>query len=161
MSETVIASRFAGGSRIEIDTDKSRLDIGTIHRFLSQSSHWARGISLGLLCRAIDNSLAFGLYRDGAQIGFARIITDTATFAYLADVFVVAEERNSGLGQWLVEAILAHPPLHGLRRWLLVTRDAQNLYRRCGFADLSADLAYLERVDRDAYRQCEEGAASA
>ena len=86
--------------------------------------------------RAIAHSLCFGLYRDGAQIGFARVVTDEATFAYLADVFVVAEERNAGLGQWLVETILAHPPLQGLRRWLLVTRDAASLYRRCGFADL-------------------------
>jgi GNAT superfamily N-acetyltransferase len=103
------------------------------------------------LRRAIAHSLSFGLYRDGAQIGFARVVTDQATFAYLADVFVVAEERNAGLGQWLIETILAHPPLRGLRRWLLVTKNAKNLYLRCGFAELCEDFSYMERFDPAVY----------
>ena len=100
---------------------------------------------------ALAHSLVFGLYREDRQIGFARVVTDRATFAYLTDVFVSAEERNSGLGQWLVETILAHPPLQGLRRWLLVTKHAKSLYLRCGFTELSRDLAYLERFDPAVY----------
>src|SRR5277367_1913249 len=136
MTQSVIARRIAGGSTYEIDTDKDRLDIGLIHDFLGRCSHWARGIPRDVLERAIANSLCFGLYCDGQQIGFARVVTDEATFAYLADVFVTAGERNAGLGQFLVETILAHEPLQGLRRWLLVTSKAAPLYRRCGFTDL-------------------------
>ncbi len=113
-----------------------------------------------MLDRAIANSLCFGLYRDGAQIGFARLVTDEATFAYLADVFVVAEARNTGLGQWLIETILAHPRLCGLRRWHLVTRDAASLYRRCGFADLQPQrFTYLDRYNPDVYAAGGETAA--
>jgi GNAT superfamily N-acetyltransferase len=151
MSDTVIACRLAGGHCLEVDTDPARLDRELIHRFLAECSHWARGIPRETLDRAIAHSLVFGLYRDGAQVGFARLVTDRATFAYLADVFVVAGARNAGLGRFLVEAILAHPPLQGLRRWLLVTRDAASLYRRAGFADLTPGLAYLERFDANVY----------
>lgn len=150
MSESVLACRADGGHVYEIDTNPNRLDLDVIHNFLANCSHWARGIPRGTLCRAIDHSLVFGLYRDGAQIGFARLVTDHATFAYLADVFVLAEARSAGLGQWLVETILAHPPLAGLRRWLLVTRDAATLYRRCGFTDL-APATYLEIWDPECY----------
>ncbi|HZT87806.1 MAG TPA: GNAT family N-acetyltransferase [Stellaceae bacterium] len=151
MTGTVIASRTCGGHFYEIDTDRERLDLPFVHDFLANCSHWARGIPLDVLRRAIENSLAFGLYRDAAQIGFARVVSDRATFAYLADVFVIAEERHNGLGQWLVETLLARPPLHGLRRWLLVTRDAASLYRRCGFTDLQPGFAYLERFDGNSY----------
>jgi len=151
MTDTVIASRVVRGRRYQIDTDPSRLDIPLIHWFLAEYSHWARDIPLATLRRAIAHSLVFGLYRDGAQVGFARIVTDQATFAYLADVFVVPEERNAGLGRWLVEVILGYPPLQGLRRWLLVTKNAKSLYLRCGFAELSSDLSYLERFDPTVY----------
>ena len=160
MTQSVIARRMIGGFSYEIDTDKARLDIGLIHHFLSECSHWARGIPRALLDRAIANSRCFGLYRDGAQIGFARAVSDEATFAYLADVFVVAEERNAGLGQFLVEAVLAHEPLQGLRLWLLVTRDAASLYRRCGFADLTAGRTYLQRFDPGVYAGGAEKAAA-
>jgi GNAT superfamily N-acetyltransferase len=161
MVQNVIARRMVGGFSYEIDTAKDRLDLGLIHDFLSRCSHWARGMPRELLERAVANSLCFGLYRDGAQIGFARIVTDAATFAYVADVFVVAEERNAGLGQWLVEAILAHEPLQGLRRWHLVTRDAASLYRRCGFADLQQPrLTYLDRYDPEVYARTADRAAA-
>jgi N-acetylglutamate synthase-like GNAT family acetyltransferase len=150
MTQSVIARRATGGVTYEIDTDKNRLDIGSIHEFLSRCSHWARDIPRPVLERAIANSLCFGLYRDGTQIGFARVVTDEATFAYLSDVFVLAEYRDGGLGQFLVETILAHKP--GLRLWLLVTRDAASLYRRCGFSDLAADRTYLHRFDPGVYR---------
>jgi GNAT superfamily N-acetyltransferase len=149
MTESIVASRAVGGRCYEIDTDQDRLDFALIHHFLADCSHWARGISRDVLRRAIDHSLAFGLYRGAAQVGFARVVTDAATFAYLADVFVLPEERNRGLGQWLVETILADRRLLRLRRWLLVTRDAENLYRRCGFAELRSGVSYLERFDAD------------
>jgi GNAT superfamily N-acetyltransferase len=129
----------------EIDTDQSRLDLAMIHAFLVRS-HWAKGIPFAVMCKAIEHSIAFGLYRDGRQVGFARVVTDHATFAYLADVFVLEEHRNAGLGRHLVETILAHPELQGLRRWLLGTRDAQSLYRRCGFADPPRPFVFLERL---------------
>jgi N-acetylglutamate synthase-like GNAT family acetyltransferase len=147
MTESVVVRREFGGHTYEIDSDKERLDFIMIHHFLSRCSHWASGITREVLRRAIAHSLAFGLYRDDEQIGFARVVSDEATFAYLADVFVIAEERNAGLGQWLVETILADPRLQQLRRWLLVTRDAKSLYQRCGFAAFTPGLAYLERFD--------------
>jgi GNAT superfamily N-acetyltransferase len=151
MTQSVIARRNAGGASYEIDIAKDRLDIGLIHDFLSRCSHWARGIPRDVLDKAIANSLCFGLYRDRQQVGFARLVTDEATFAYLADVFLVAEHRNTGLGQFLVEAILAWEPLQGLRRWLLVTSKAASLYRRCGFTDLVSSCNYLERFEPNAY----------
>src|SRR5690242_20494443 len=142
--------KIADGVRYEIDTDRARLDMRVIHEFLS-TSHWARGIPMAVLTRAVRRSLPFGLYKDGRQIGFARVVTDSATFAYLADVFVLEAERGQGLGRWLVESILAHPGLQGLRRWLLGTRDAHGLYRRCGFGEPAPPFAFLERHDAAIY----------
>mgnify|MGYP001292097524 CR=1 FL=1 len=143
--------RLANGSiRYEIDTDKARLDLAVIHGFLARS-HWATGIPLSVVERAIENSLVFGLYRDGRQIGFARIVSDHATFAYLADVFVLAPERGKRLGRWLVETVLRHPELQGLRRWLLGTRDAQGLYAQCGFRAPAPPFAFMERSDQAVY----------
>jgi len=150
MSRSNAAIAPAPGGALDVDSDKSRLDLALIHAFLVRS-HWAQGIPFAVMKKAIDNSLAFGLYRDGSQIGFARIVTDHATFAYLADVFVIEGERGQGLGRHLVETVLAHPELQGLRRWLLVTRDAQNLYRRCGFKAPPGSYSFLERVDREVY----------
>jgi GNAT superfamily N-acetyltransferase len=147
------ATEAAAGEPVvvdEIDTDKSRLDFAVIHGFLSRS-HWAAGIPAEVLRRAIDGSLCFGVYRDGAQIGFARVVTDYATFAYLADVFVLEAYRNEGIGRKLMAAIQAHPELQGLRRWLLVTRNAQRLYRRCGFSEPPPLYSVMERVDPDIY----------
>jgi GNAT superfamily N-acetyltransferase len=148
MSRSNAAIAPASSGALEIDSDKARLDLALIHAFLARSP-WAAGIPFAVMKTAIDNSLAFGLYRDGSQIGFARVVTDHATFAYLADVFIVEGERGNGLGRALVTAILADPALHGLRRWLLVTRDAQNLYRRCGFT--TPRFTVLERLDGDVY----------
>jgi GNAT superfamily N-acetyltransferase len=159
MTQSVIARRTAGGVGYEIDTAKDRLDIGLIHHFLSHCSHWARGIPRETLERAIAHSLCFGLYADGKQIGFARVVSDEATYAYVSDVFVVAEHRNGGLGQFLMEAVLDHEPLQGLRLWQLVTRDAASLYRRCGFTDLAPCRTYLHRFDPDAYAGAEKAAA--
>jgi GNAT superfamily N-acetyltransferase len=121
----------------EISTDKGRLDRAVIHRFLSEESYWARGVPRDVVDRAIENSLCFGLYRDDLQVGFARVVTDRAAIAYLADVFVLPEHRGKGLGKWLIEAVLAHPDLQGLRRFFLGTEDAHSLYRRFGFRPLA------------------------
>src|SRR5947209_15183020 len=118
-SSAALAAAAPSDVAIEIDTEKARLDFPLIHNFLARS-HWAAGIPADVLRRAIDNSLCFGVYRDGAQIGFARVVTDFATFAYLTDVFVLEAHRREGIGRRLVAAIDAHPDLQGLRRWLLV-----------------------------------------
>jgi Acetyltransferase (GNAT) family len=135
---------------ITIDTDRCRLDIAFVHGFLERS-HWARGIPMATLARAIDHSIPFGLYKGDRQIGFARVVTDHATFAYLADVFVIEAEQGKGYGSRLVAAILAHPELQGMRRWLLGTRDAHGLYRPFGFAEPALPFSFLERVDRAVY----------
>jgi GNAT superfamily N-acetyltransferase len=145
-------SRVVGDALYDIDTDKARLDRALIHRFLV-ASPWANGIPRAVLERAIDHSIAFGLYRATRQVGFARIVTDFATFAYIADVFVMPEERGKGLGRWLVETMLAHPELQGLRRWLLGTRSAHGLYRRCGFAEAPPPFSFLERHDVAVYEK--------
>jgi len=120
----------------EISTDRNRLDVGLIHDFLC-SSYWAKDIPLSVVETSIQNSLCFGAFCDGKQIGFARVITDFATFAYLADVFVVPAHRARGVSKMLVRAVVAHPQLQGLRRILLATRDAHGLYKKFGFEPLS------------------------
>ena len=147
--------KVADGVRYEIDTDRARLDMRVVHGFLS-ASHWARGIPMAVLQRAIRRSLPFGLYKDGRQVGFARVVTDHATFAYLADVFVLEADRGQDLGRWLIESILAHPALQGLRRWLLGTRDAQGFYRKLGFAEPPAPFGFLERLDAMVYEATAE-----
>jgi GNAT superfamily N-acetyltransferase len=145
-------TRLAAGASYEIDTDKARLDRAAIHRFLSRSP-WAKGIPLDVVERAIAQSLSFGLYRADRQVGFARVVTDHATVAYLADVFVLPHERGKGLGRWLVDTILTHPELLGLRRWLLGTRAAQGLYRRCGFREPPPPFTFMERLDAGVYER--------
>jgi GNAT superfamily N-acetyltransferase len=136
--------------RFVVSTDPARLDLEGIHGALS-SSYWAKGISRDLVAQAIEHSLCFGLYDIDKQIGFARVISDYSTFGYLADVYVVAEYRGQGLGTWLIEVVRAHPKLGGLRRFLLVTRDAHSLYRRLSFAPLSDPDRFMEIYRNDAY----------
>ena len=130
-----------------ISTDRARLDLDAIHSYLSLESYWARGRSRDRVVRGIENSLPFGVYRDGAQVGFARVVTDYATFAWLADVFVLKEHRGRGLSKWLMEVILGHPELQGFRRWVLATKDAHELYRKFGFIDLHRPERWMERPD--------------
>ena len=115
-----------------ITTDPRRLDIDAIHAYLSRS-FWAEGIPRETVAKSIANSLCFGLFDDAAQVGLARVVTDRATFAYLCDVYVLETHRSQGLGKWLIETVMAHPDLQGLRRFHLVTRDAHGLYSRHGF----------------------------
>lgn len=133
-----------------ISTDPARFDLVVIHGFLT-SSYWATGIPAATVQAAIDHSLAFGIYEGDQQVGFARVITDSATFAYLADVFVIESHRGQGLSKWLLACILAHPDLQGLRRVLLATRDAHGLYAQYGFQPLRAPDRWMERHDPDIY----------
>lgn len=127
----------------DISNDNRLLDLEVIHGFISQS-YWAKEIPKNLVERMIKNSLCFGLYYRGSQVGFARIISDHATFAYLADVFILPGHRGRGLSKALVQTILAHPELQGLRRWMLVTLDAQGLYGQFGFKPLEHPERHLE-----------------
>lgn len=135
----------------EISTEKSKLQIDIIYRFLSEESYWARTRTPEQMRRAIDNSLCFGVYRGQRQIGFARVISDLATFAYIGDVFVLPEYRGRGLSKWLMETIVGHPDLQGLRRWLLATKDAHGLYSQFGFDTLRFPERWMERTAPDAY----------
>lgn len=133
-----------------ISSDPGKLDLSVVHGFLS-TSYWSRGLPLDVLRRAIAGSLCFGLYHGDAQVGFARVITDKATFAYLCDVFVLEAYRGKGLGRWLMEAIVSHPDLQGLRRFVLVTRDAHGLYEQFGFRPLARPEGYMEWHRADIY----------
>lgn len=134
----------------EIDTDKRRLDIASVHRFLSEA-YWAKNRTLEQTLTAIENSLCFGVYRGREQIGFARVITDKATFAYIGDVFVVESHRGKGLSKWMMQVIVEQPDLQNLRRWLLATRDAHGLYKQYDFAELRFPERWMERTATDAY----------
>jgi GNAT superfamily N-acetyltransferase len=122
-------------AELSITTDRSRLDLDMIHGFLSRSSYWAAGIPRELVVRALRHSTCFGAFEGEAQVGFARVISDHATFAYVCDVFVLDSHRGRGVGKELMAAIKSHPELQGLRRWVLFTRDAQGLYRQYGFSE--------------------------
>ena len=129
-----------------ISTDKSLLDLEVIHGFLD-ASYWAAGRSIEAIRRSIENSLTFGVYKGESQIGFARVITDYATFAWIADVFILEEHQGQGLGKLLMEVIITHPELQGFRRWVLATKDAHELYRRFGFRELKRPERWMERHD--------------
>lgn len=126
---------------------RDRLDIELIHRFLNAESYWVPGIDRDVVERALAHSHCFGVYRDGAQCAFARVVTDYAGFAYLADVFVVAAARGQGIGSALIDFVLAHPQLQRMRRFLLATRDAHALYARFGFEPLQAPERFMQRYD--------------
>lgn len=137
---------------LDISTDKARLDIALIHRFLSEESAWARGIARELVERSIAHSLCFGAYLDGAQVGFARVVTDQATYAYLVDVFVVEAQRGRGHSKALMEAVMAHPALQGLRRFSLATSTAHGLYAQFGFAPPQRPQSLMERYFPQLYQ---------
>jgi GNAT superfamily N-acetyltransferase len=134
----------------EISTDPRRLDVAAIHAFLTLS-YWSPGVPRAIVERAIANSLCFGMYRGSEQVGFARVVTDRATFAYLADVFVLESHRGQGLSKWLMEVIMSHADLQGLRRFLLATKDAHGLYSQFGFTQLASPLRLMEIWKPDIY----------
>ncbi|MEP6597097.1 MAG: GNAT family N-acetyltransferase [Ginsengibacter sp.] len=125
-----------------VSTDKSKIDLDYVQRFLSQS-YWSPAIEMSVVKKAMEGSLSFGIYNNNNQIGYARVITDTATFAYLADIFIDENFRRRGLGKWLVEMIMKHPDLQGLRRVILTTKDAHKLYEQCGFTSITNAERYM------------------
>ena len=135
----------------EIVTERNRLDIAMIHGFL-QSSYWAKNVPRSVVERSIEGSLCFGVFRGGQQVGFARVVTDFATMAYLADVFVVPEHRGRGISKMLIRAILDHPRLQGLRRFLLATQDAHGLYAQFGFKPLANPEHFMTLHNPNVYR---------
>jgi len=134
-----------------VSSDRSRLDVDMIHSFLT-NCYWAKGIPRETVERSIEHALCFGIYDgNGAQVGFARVISDFATVAYLGDVFVLESHRERGLGKWLMDCIMQHHALQGLRRWILLTRDAHGLYRQFGFTPLKTADRYMELHRPDVY----------
>ncbi|MEO7672759.1 MAG: GNAT family N-acetyltransferase [Pyrinomonadaceae bacterium] len=138
-------------SQLTISTDASKLQVDVIHEFLVNDSYWAKERSIEQTRAAIENSICFGVYDGGRQIGFARVVSDCATFAYLGDVFIVEEFRGRSLSKWLMETIVSHPDLQGLRRWVLATRDAHALYEKFGFHSLTFPERWMERSAPNAY----------
>lgn len=134
-----------------ISTDRNRLQIEAVHRFLSEESYWAHNRTKEQTETAIKNSLPFGVYSGENQIGFARVVTDYATFAYIGDVYILEEYRGLGLSKWLMETIVNHPELQGLRRWILATRDAHTLYEKFGFHGLVHPERWMEKPAPNAY----------
>ena len=138
---------------IVISDDPALLDLPLIHRFLSEQTSWARDIPFAVVEKSIRHSLCFGAYENGMQIAFARVVTDRATFAYLCDVFVLPEQRGKGIAHRLIETVLAHPDLQGLRRFNLATTSAAPLYERYGWTPLARPDIHMERSRPDAYRR--------
>ena len=134
-----------------ISDDKSLLNINVIYDYLSKESYWAKDIPLAIVEKSIDNSLCFGVYCNDVQIGFARLITDKATFAYLPDVFIVEQFRGKGLSKWLIETIHAHPELQTLRGWFLATRDAHELYKKFGWQALQNPARFMQKPTNIVY----------
>jgi GNAT superfamily N-acetyltransferase len=139
----------------EISTDPTRVDVRMVYEFLT-NSYWAKEIPVETVRRSIENSICFGVYHGRQQVGFARIISDQATFAYLADVFTLPAYRGRGLSRWLMECIVGHPDLQGLRRWMLATQDAHGLYAKFGFTAIRNPERWMERYDPEIYTRRQE-----
>jgi len=137
-------------SELEISTERARQDVDAIHAYLTRS-YWAEGITRERVARSLERSLCFGLFDGARQIGFARVVTDAATFAYLGDVYVLEDYRGRGLGKRLIDAVRAHPDLADLRRFVLWTRDAHGLYEQFGFARLGDQPGLMGAVRRFGY----------
>lgn len=137
--------------QFSISTDKSKLDVDSIHEFLSTKAYWCLNIPKEKVQIAIENSLCFGVYDAGKQVGFARVITDFSTIAYLGDVYVLEEYRGKGLSKWLMETIMNHEDLQGLRRWILLTGDAHELYRQYGWTNIADPTKWMELHDKNVY----------
>ena len=139
-----------------VSTDRSLIDLKLVHDFL-RDSYWAKDIPRHVFVKSVENSLCFGVYEGPGQIGFARVITDYATFAYLADVFIIESHRRRGLANFLMECIVQHPQLQGLRRWTLATRDAHQLYAKFGFKPLGRPDRFMELHNPEVYKKAAIG----
>ena len=136
-----------------ITTDQSQFDLEAIHRFLSEQSYWAKGVPREVVERSLKGSLCFGVLKGREQVGLARVITDGAVFAYLCDVYILPEHRGQGLSKWLMETIVQHPELQGLRKWMLATQDAHGLYAQFGFSPLRNPDRVMEIARPRLYEQ--------
>ena len=134
-----------------ISTDKAKLDLDAIHEFLSTRAYWCINIPKDKVQTAIENSFCFGVYQDEKQIGLARIITDFSTIAYLGDVYILEEYRGLGLSKWLIETVMNYPSLQGLRRWILLTGDAHEIYRKFGWIDIADPTKWMELHEKNVY----------
>jgi GNAT superfamily N-acetyltransferase len=135
-----------------ISTSRERLNLDVVHRFLT-NCYWAKGVPRDVVVRSIEHALCFGIYDgEGMQVGFARVISDFATIAYVGDVFVLETHRGRGLGKWLMQCITGHPALQNLRRWILTTRDAHGLYSQVGFTPVKAPERFMELHQPDVYK---------
>jgi GNAT superfamily N-acetyltransferase len=135
----------------EISVDATRINVGLVHKFLSEDSYWSKGIPLPVVEKAIANSLCFGVFHDAQQVGFARVVTDKSTFALLADVFILPSHRGRGLSKWLMREVINHPDLQGLRRLLLLTSDAHSLYAQFGFTEIGNAWRFMEVLRANIY----------
>jgi GNAT superfamily N-acetyltransferase len=142
-----VATREWKRDEYTISTDDALLDLPIIHDFIANQSYWGQGRKIETVQRSLANSLNFGIYKSDRLIGFARVVTDFATFAWVADVFILEGHRGLGLSKWLMETILLHPELQQFRRWVLATKDAHELYRRFGFRELKRPERWMERPD--------------
>jgi len=143
-----------------ITTDKAKLDLAMIHDFLSNESYWSKGIPFEKVKNAIDHSLNFGLFHLDHQVGFARVISDFSTIAYLGDVFILSDYRGQGLSKWLIEQVMNYPDLQGLRRWILLTRDAHGLYKQFGWKSIAHPEKFMEIHDPNIYESLSENKIS-
>ncbi|HVW63272.1 MAG TPA: GNAT family N-acetyltransferase [Puia sp.] len=143
-----------------ITTDKTKMDIPYIHYYLSTESYWGKGIPLDIVRRSVENSLTFGVFYQDRQVGFARIVSDFATVAYLGDVFIAQDHRGKGLSKWLMEQVMAHPGLQGLRRWILLTRDAHELYKQYGWKSIASPDRWMEVHNPDVYQSSDRKGAA-
>ena len=153
IKQTELETREAYRNEYTISTDNDKLDISSIHQFLSNETDWAKGIPINTLKISIQNSLNFGLYHKNEQIGFARIISDYSTIAYLGDVYILKEYRGQGLSKWLMNEIMEHPNLQGLRRWILLTNTAEWLYKKFGFKEIPNPEFYMEKHNPNVYNR--------
>ncbi len=137
-----------------ISTETAKMDVSVIHQYLSEESYWAKNIPKAIVETSIANSICYGVFYNNAQVGFARLVTDKATFAYLADVFILPSHRGKGLSKWLVQVILAHPELQTLRRWMLGTMDAHGLYEQFGWKGLTEEASrrFMQIHNPDVYK---------
>lgn len=136
-----------------ISTDQARINIPLVHGYLANESYWAKNIPYETVEKAIANSLCFGVYKTNEQVGFARVITDKATVAYLGDVFILPEHRGRELSKRLMEAIMGHPELQGLRRWILLTQDAHELYKKYGWKEIAEPARWMEWHNKNIYQK--------
>lgn len=142
--KTFINDEILRKKGFSVSTDKSLLDKKAIYDFLKNDSYWSKSLTEEKLNRAIDHSLCFGVYDKNKIVGFCRVVTDHANFAYLCDVFILPSYRKLGLSKWMLQTVLNHPDLQGLRRWMLATADAHGLYRQFGFTELSKPDTWME-----------------